>query len=61
MARDAGKAFAKALTWRLAATTTTVLIAYYLTGNAEIAFSLGAIEVIAKTLLYYLHERLWEG
>ncbi len=49
----------KTVSWRIVATLTTGIIVYLFTG--EILLSLGVIgvEVIAKILFYYLHERVW--
>jgi len=49
----------KGLTWRIVATTTTAVIAYFITGQLDLALKIGAIEVFAKIGIYYLHERLW--
>ena len=50
----------KGLTWRVVATTTTILIVWALTGDTRIALQIGAIEVVAKIIVYYLHERAWQ-
>ena len=50
----------KGLTWRVVATTTTILIVWALTGDTQIALQIGAIEVVAKVVVYYLHERAWQ-
>jgi len=49
----------KSISWRITATITTMLIAYFITGNHEIAIKIGGIEVLVKLLIYYFHERLW--
>lgn len=49
----------KGLTWRFVATTTTMSIAWIVTGEVELAVKIGGIEVFAKILIYYLHERAW--
>jgi len=49
----------KAFTWRLIATGTTITIAYFITGETEVALSIGAIEFFSKFFIYYIHERLW--
>ncbi|MBM7624693.1 DUF2061 domain-containing protein [Sporohalobacter salinus] len=51
----------KTVTWRIIATTTTLLIVYFLTGQLELAGSAVAIEVIAKSIIYYLHEIAWDN
>ena len=50
----------KGLSWRVVATATIILIAWYTTGNVELALEIGFIEFFIKLLLYYLHERAWQ-
>lgn len=50
----------KALSWRLVATSTIIIIAYFTTGDVETALEIGAIEFFIKFALYYLHERAWQ-
>jgi len=50
----------KGLSWRVIATTTIILIAYFKTGDITFALEVGAIEFVLKLLLYYGHERLWQ-
>jgi len=49
----------KGLTWRVLATLTTVIIAWWITGDTAMALHIGGIEVFAKIAVYYLHERAW--
>ena len=42
------------------ATVTTMVIVYIFTGDFAASLGVGAVEVIAKILFYYLHERAWE-
>ena len=49
----------KAVTWRAVATTATVLIAWWVTGDWSVGIEVGTVEFFAKMLLYYLHERFW--
>ena len=51
----------KGLTWRVLATTTTIIVAYIITGETELAFKIGAIEFVAKLAVYYFHERIWQS
>jgi uncharacterized membrane protein len=53
------RSVAKALTWRLTATTTTGLIAFLVIGEVGAAVTIGAIEFISKFIIYYAHERAW--
>lgn len=49
----------KAVTWRVVATSATVVIAWWVTGDWTVGVELGTVEFFAKMLLYYLHERFW--
>ncbi len=54
------RSVAKGLTWRVLATMTTMVIAWFITGDVLIALEIGAIEVFAKIGVYYVHERAWQ-
>jgi uncharacterized membrane protein len=53
------KSAIKAVSWRIVGTVDTMIISYILTGKLSLALSIGSVEVITKTVLYYFHERLW--
>jgi len=53
------RSFAKALSWRFFASLDTFLISYIITGKLSWAGSITLLEIITKTVLYYLHERGW--
>ncbi len=53
------RSFVKGISWRVIATTTTMVVAYVLTGDIEVMLATGAIDVVAKLVFYYLHERAW--
>ena len=50
----------KATSWRVLATLTTTIIAYFITGEVETALTIGGIEFVLKFVIYYLHERAWQ-
>ncbi len=50
---------AKAVTWRVVASTTTVILVGFATGDWRVGIGVGGIELPTKMLLYYLHERFW--
>ena len=50
----------KGLTWRIIATSMIFFIAYFTTGEIEMAMKVAAIEFPLKLLIYYLHERAWQ-
>ena len=54
------RSIAKGITWRVVATTTTMLIVYLFFGNLELAIATGLLETIAKIGLYWGHEKVWQ-
>lgn len=63
-----GRSIAKAITWRIIASGTTFLITFVIFRRftdqnleevLENATYVTAIEVVAKIIFYYLHERMW--
>ena len=50
---------AKAISWRIIATITTMTAVYIFTGEWLITIGVGVVEVVAKIRFYYLHERIW--
>jgi len=51
----------KTISWRVIGTLDTVLISWFITGTLAVAFSIGAIELISKMILYFFHERAWNS
>ena len=49
----------KATSWRVVATLTTTIIAFFITGEVGTAMAIGSIEFVVKFFIYYLHERAW--
>ncbi|UTW65988.1 DUF2061 domain-containing protein [bacterium SCSIO 12643] len=49
----------KSISWRVVGTVDTVLISWLITGTLTLAFSIGAVELVTKMLLYFFHERVW--
>ena len=41
------------------ATSTTVVIAWWVTDDWRVGIEVGTVEFFAKMVLYYLHERFW--
>lgn len=55
------RSFIKALSWRFIGTIDTIVISWLITGKMVLAFSIGAFELLTKTILYYFHERIWNA
>ncbi|MDG5491099.1 DUF2061 domain-containing protein [Psychroserpens sp. SPM9] len=56
----------KGISWRIVATTDTILVVLLitcLTGHCSIesAIKIGSIEFLIKFLVYYVHERIWQS
>lgn len=49
----------KALSWRILGTLTTFAVTFSITNSFNIASTIGVLEFFAKTILFYLHERMW--
>ena len=55
----ASRSIVKAFSWRIVGTIDTIVISWFITGEIEMALSIGLIEVVTKMLLYFFHERIW--
>lgn len=53
------RSLAKTVSWRIVATSTTILLVFLFTGNFVISASVGSVELLSKTVIYYVHERIW--
>jgi len=53
------RSVAKGITWRVIASLTTMGLVYAFTGDLMIMAEVGALEITAKIVFYYLHERAW--
>lgn len=53
------RSIVKTISWRVTGSSATFLIAYLLTGNFAIAGVIGGTQIITNTILYYVHERIW--
>lgn len=53
------RSIAKAVSYRLLGSVSTALIVFVFSGNAKVSAGVGALDVVTKLALYYLHERLW--
>lgn len=49
----------KTISWRITGSSATFAIAYIMTGSFAIAGVIGIAQMISNTILYYVHERIW--
>jgi uncharacterized membrane protein len=55
------RSLAKAISWRIVATLTTMLLVFAFTGNLAISGGVGLTELVTKVVIYYVHERIWNA
>jgi len=53
------RSIVKGISWRVLATTTTIIIVYVFFGRLDLAIAAGMIETVLKVVLYWAHERAW--
>ena len=53
------RSIVKGVSWRIVATTTTIIIVYIFFGRLDLAIAAGVLESVAKIALYWAHERAW--
>lgn len=51
--------FAKAISYRIIGTLTTMITGWYITGNVMSGVKIGIIESLLKIGIFYAHERAW--
>jgi len=51
----------KTISWRVIGSIDTIILGWMITGNLSFGIKIGATELLTKMLLYYGHERLWQG
>ena len=59
MSDTTGRSMVKTISWRLTGSGATFLISYLIAGNFAVAGTIAVIQLISNTVLYFLHERIW--
>jgi adenylylsulfate kinase len=59
MKETALRSLIKSLSWRFLATLTTIALVYIFTKDLTVSIGIGGVEVVAKLIIYYFHERAW--
>jgi uncharacterized membrane protein len=49
----------KAISWRAGGTIITCVVAWWVTGNFDLAARIGILDTVIKVGVFYAHERLW--
>jgi uncharacterized membrane protein len=53
------RSMVKAISWRIVATLTTILLVVIFSKDLALGTIVGITELIVKTVVYYVHERVW--
>ena len=59
MSETTHRSLAKTISWRLTGSGATFLISYLIAGDFAVAGTIAVIQLISNTILYFLHERIW--
>ena len=53
------RSLAKAVSYRILGSTGTALIVLIFSGSLKLSLGAGALDMVLKISLYFVHERLW--
>jgi uncharacterized membrane protein len=53
------RSLVKTISWRLTGTGATFFISYLILGSFSVASTIAIVQLTTNTILYYLHERIW--
>ena len=53
------RSLAKAVSYRILGSLSTALIFYVLSGKLSLSIGAGALDMVVKIGLYFVHERMW--
>jgi uncharacterized membrane protein len=59
MMESTSRSLAKAVSYRVLGSAGTALIVFIFSGNMPLSAGVGAIDMVLKIALYFLHERIW--
>jgi len=61
MADTHKKTIFKTISWRIIATITTMILVFIFTGDLVVTLGIGFFDFLIKSIVYYVHERVWNG
>jgi uncharacterized membrane protein len=53
------RSLVKTISWRITGSSATFGIGYLISGDFAIAGTIAGIQLVANTILYFVHERIW--
>lgn len=60
MHESQARSIAKTISWRICGSGATFIISYAILGDFAISGTIAAIQLTFNTLLYFVHERIWD-
>lgn len=54
-----GRSLVKTVSWRITGSGATFAISYAISGSVGLASTIAVTQLVANTILYFIHERLW--
>lgn len=55
------RTLSKTSSWRIVATSTTVVLVFLISNNLVLSATVGSLDALVKTIVYYFHERAWNA
>lgn len=59
MSETTKRSLVKTISWRITGSTSTFAISYAILGDFTISSTIAVIQLTFNTLLYFVHERVW--
>jgi uncharacterized membrane protein len=59
MIETTARSIAKTISWRVTGSTATFAISYAILGDFAVSSTIALIQLTFNTLLYFVHERVW--
>ena len=53
------RSLVKTISWRITGSLATFIISYLIIGNIAVSGTIALIQVTFNTILYFIHERIW--
>lgn len=53
------RSIAKTISWRITGSGATFAISYAILGDVSVSSTIAVIQLTCNTLLYFVHERVW--
>ena len=59
MSDTARRSLVKTISWRITGSGATFFISYAILGNVAVSSTIAVAQLIFNTVLYFIHERIW--